>query len=258
VKALLLAGGYSTRLRPLTDDVPKQLLPVAGRPMLDWILDAVRASPDVDAVHLVTNNRFAADFDRWAAPHGVVVHDDGTRSNDDRLGAVGDLQLAIDRGDLGDDDLLVLAGDNLFEFAVADLAAFRQRRGEDSSAVALYDCGDLELARHYGIVETDADGRIASFVEKPAAPASTLAATAAYLFARSHLARVGEYLRSGHSPDNSGSFVGWLALREPVYGYRFEGRWFDIGDRGQLLAADNRWRERVGMPGRDEYTLEPE
>jgi glucose-1-phosphate thymidylyltransferase len=257
VKALLLAGGYATRLRPLTDDVPKQLLPVAERPMLDWILDAVRALPDVDAVHLVTNSRFAADFERWAAPHGVAVHDDGTRSNDDRLGAVGDLQLAIERGGLGGDDLLVLAGDNLFEFALGDLVAFWRACGSNASAVALYDCGDLELAKHYGIVETEAAGRIVSFVEKPVEPASTLAATATYLFARAHVALVGEYLSSGHSPDNSGSFVAWLAAREPVYGYRFDGRWFDIGDRGQLLAADNRLRERVGLPLRDEYSLEP-
>jgi glucose-1-phosphate thymidylyltransferase len=257
VKALLLAGGYATRLRPLTDDVPKQLLPVAGRPMLDWILDAVRALPDVDAVHLVTNNRFSADFERWAAPHGVTVHDDGTRSNDDRLGAVGDLQLAIERGGLAGDDLLVLAGDNLFEFALEDLVAFWRARGSGASTVALYDCGDLELAKHYGIVETDAAARIVSFVEKPVAPASTLAATATYLFARAHVALVGEYLSSGHSPDNSGSFVAWLAARQPVYGYRFDGRWFDIGDRGQLLAADNRLRERAGLPLRDEYSLEP-
>ena len=257
MKALLLAGGYATRLRPLTDDVPKQLLPIAGRPMLDWILDAVRAVPDVDAVHLVTNSRFAADFERWAVPHGVVVHDDGTRSNEDRLGAVGDLALAIERGDLGGDELLVLAGDNLFEFSLADFAAFRRGRGPDASAVALYDCGDLELARHYGIVETDANGRIVDFVEKPSEPVSTLAATATYLFARPHVALVGAYLAGGHSPDNSGSFVAWLAEREPVYGYRFDGRWFDIGDRGQLLEADNRWRERVGLPVRDDYALEP-
>ncbi len=150
----------------------------------------------------------------------------------------------------------MLAGDNLFEYSLADLVDFRRGRGP-ASAVALYDCGDLELARHYGIVETDAAGLIVDFVEKPTAPASTLAATATYLFDRSHVPLVAEYLGEGHSPDNSGSFVAWLAARGPVYGYRFEGPWFDIGDRGQLLVADNRWRERVGLPVRDEYALEP-
>jgi glucose-1-phosphate thymidylyltransferase len=257
MKALLLAGGYATRLRPLTDDRPKQLLPIAGRPMLDWILERMREVPDVDAVHLVTNSRFAADFERWADLNRVVVHDDGTRSNDDRLGAVGDLWLAIERGGLGDDDLLVLAGDNLFEYSLADFVAFWRERGAATSGVALYDCGDLALARHYGIVQTDAAGRIVDFVEKPSAPASTLAATATYLFARPHVELVPSYLGEGGSPDNSGSFVAWLAARERVYGYRFEGRWFDIGDRGQLLVADNRWRERVGLPVRDAYALEP-
>src|SRR5207248_8484689 len=100
VKAILLAAGYGTRLRPLTDDRPKHLLPVGGRPMLDWILDWVRELEDVDAVHLVTNSRFAPDFSRWAEPYGVTVHDDGTTSNEDRLGAVGDLRLVIESAGL--------------------------------------------------------------------------------------------------------------------------------------------------------------
>ncbi len=254
MKAVLLAAGYATRLRPLTDDVPKQLLPVGGRPMLDWILDGVREVDEVDEVHLVTNSRFAADFARWAEPHGVVVHDDGTSTNEDRLGAVGDLHLTIERGRL-DDDLLVLAGDNLFEYGLAALIDVARAHGT-ASATAVYDCGDLELATHMGIVELDDDGRIVYFVEKPSDPPSTLASTATYVFPREHVPLVERYLAQGHPPDNIGSFLGWLSQQKPVYGYRFEGRWYDIGNHAQLLEADNRMRERVGLPRREAYSLE--
>lgn len=252
MKAVLLAAGYATRLRPLTDAAPKHLLPVGGRPMLDWILDKVREVDEVDEVHLVTNSRFAPDFARWAEPHGVAVHDDGTSSNEDRLGAVGDLQLTLERAAI-DDDLLVLAGDNLFDFRLDEYVAFSRAR-EHASAVAVYDCGDLELATHFGIVDLDATGRVVGFVEKPSEPPSTLAATATYVFRREHARLVERYLGQGHAPDNIGSFLGWLAAQKPVYGYRFEGEWWDIGNRDQLLAADNRLRARAGLPPRAEYT----
>ena len=163
--------------------------------MVDWILDKIRET-DVDEIHLVTNHRFAADFQRWA-PEDVTVHDDGTTSNDDRLGAIGDIQFV----------------------------------GLD-------------------------DDRIVSFVEKPADPPSTLAATATYLYARDHVALVETYLAEGNPPDQPGNLVRWLHTREPVYAYRFEGSWWDIGDREQLLAADNVMRRRQGLPERAEYSLQ--
>lgn len=252
---MILAAGYATRLRPLTDALPKQLLPVGGRPILDWILDRVRELEGLDGVHLVTNSRFAPDFERWAAPHGVVVHDDGTTSNDDRLGAVGDLKLVVERAGLDGEELLVLAGDNLFDFSLPEMAAWWRTKGPVASAVALYDCGDLELATHYGIADTDGDDRIVHFVEKPSDPPSTLAATLVYLLSPAHVGLLDTYLAEGHGADNAGSFLGWLAGREPVYGYRIEGRWHDIGNRDQLLEADNLLRRRLGLPERETYSL---
>jgi glucose-1-phosphate thymidylyltransferase len=256
VKAVVLAAGYATRLRPLTDSVPKQLLPVGGRPILDWILDRVRALDEVDRIHVVTNSRFAPDFERWAAPHGIAVHDDGTSSNDDRLGAVGDLRLVVEQGGLEGEELLVLAGDNLFEFSLPEYVAWWRAKPGISSAVALYDCGDLELATHYGIVDTDEHDRIVHFVEKPSEPPSTLAATVVYLLAPEHVRLLYSYFGQGHSADNIGSFLGWLANRRAVYGYRFEGSWHDIGNRDQLLEADNLLRGHAGLPLRDAYSLE--
>jgi glucose-1-phosphate thymidylyltransferase len=254
MKVVILAAGYATRLLPLTETMPKPLLPVGGRPIVDWIVENARAIPEVDGIHLVTNSRFADQFRRWAEPMDVVIHDDGTFTNEDRLGAVGDLQLAIEHGAI-DDDLLVVAGDNLFDYRLADFVADCTRRGA-ASAVAVYDCGDLELATHYGIVELDADDRVEYFIEKPDDPPSTLAATATYFYPRAHVPLVRRYLDDGHAPDQAGSFVAWLYRREPVYGYRFDGEWFDIGNHAQLLEADNRLRARNGLLTRRAYSLE--
>jgi glucose-1-phosphate thymidylyltransferase len=252
MKALILAAGYATRLRPLTDSVPKQLLPVGGRPMVDWILDKLREA-EIDDVHLVTNSRFAADFERWAEGTGVVVHDDGTTTNETRRGAIGDIRFVQERADL-DDDLFVIAGDNLFDYSLRDYIDFWRRR-PGSSAVAVYDVGDLELAKQLGIVSLDEDDRILDFVEKPQDPPTTLCATAVYLYARSHAALVRTYLEGGNPPDQPGHFVAWLHVREPVYAYRATGGWYDIGDAGQLLEADNRLRARAGLPLRTSYSL---
>jgi glucose-1-phosphate thymidylyltransferase len=250
--ALILAAGYATRLRPLTDEVPKQLLPVGGRPMVDWILDKIREA-GIDDVHLVTNARFADQFHAWAEGKAVLVHDDGTLSNDDRLGAIGDVRFVQERAGL-DDDLLVIAGDNLFDYSLAQLNEFRLQRG--GSAVAVYDVGDPDLVRQYSNVELDGDDRIVDFVEKPEHPATTLAATATYLYTREHARLVPTYLDDGNPPDQPGRYVAWLHQRVPVYGYRFDGGWYDVGDASQLLAADNRMRERLGLPVRDTYSLD--
>jgi glucose-1-phosphate thymidylyltransferase len=256
VKCVILAAGYATRLRPLTDDLPKHLLPVGERPMLEWVLDRIAEVEEVDAIHLVTNSLFTPEFERWARPHGVVVHDDETTSNEDRLGAVGDLNLAIETARLADDELLVLAGDNLFELSLPRFVEWWRGKPQSASAVPLHDVGDLELATQYGIAEVDDAERIVRFVEKPKYPPSTLASTLIYLLPPEHVRLVRTYLDEGRSPDNAGSFLGWLAGREPVYGYRFEGSWYDIGDHEQLLEADNRMRRLAGLPERESYSLD--
>jgi glucose-1-phosphate thymidylyltransferase len=252
MKALLLAGGYATRLRPLTETIAKPLLPVGGRPMVDWIVDRIAEAGEADEIHVVTNAVYAADFERWAEGRTIAVWNDGTRSNDDRLGALGDIALAIERGGLGDDDLLVIAADNLFDFSLRDYIAFFRGKG-DGSAVAVHRLADPTLARLYGVVELGEDDRVIGFEEKPERPRSDLAATAAYLYHRDHVPLLGRYLADGNPPDPPGRFLVWLYEREPLYGYRFDEPWFDIGDPEQLLEADNRYRERAGLPARAAY-----
>jgi len=256
VRAVVLAAGYATRLYPLTERIAKPLLPLAGRPMIERLLDRIAAVPGLDAVHVVTNAKFAPAFAAWArgvrTPLPLHVHDDGTTSEEDRLGAIGDLRFVVERERLHGEDLLVIAGDNLFDFDLGDLVGFRAARGT-ASALAVYEHPDRSVLSEYGILELDADDRVVSFVEKPAEPASNLVATAAYLFDREHVALLDTYLAGGNSPDQPGKLVAWLVPREPVYGYRFSGEWVDIGDANQLLEADNELRRRAGMPERDVY-----
>ena len=252
MKALILAAGYATRLRPLTDSMPKMLLPLAERPMLDYLVDRIREVPEIDEIQLVTNARFADAFRDWA-PSDLVVHDDGTTSNEDRLGAIGDIAFAIEQGGLQGEDLLVAAGDNLIGYSLGDFADFWRAKG--GSAIAVHQVEDRTLLTQYGIVEVDADDRVVGLEEKPAEPKSNLAATASYLYLGDHLALLSRYLEEGNPPDAPGNFMVWLHAREPVYAFRVSGEWHDIGDLGQLLEADNLLRDRAGLPMRSEYSL---
>ncbi len=254
MKALLLAAGYATRLRPLTDELAKPLLPVGGRPMIDWIVDRIADSGEIDEVHLITNAVYAPAFEGWAEKNGVIVHDDGTRTNEERLGALGDVRLAVVDGDLGAGGLLVIAADNLFEFPLADYIAFWREKG--GSAIAVHRLADPSLATLYGVVELGEDDRIVSMEEKPEHPRSDLVSTATYLFSEEHLDLLASYLEAGNAPDPPGRFVVWLAERRPVFGFSFSEPWLDIGDRTQLLEADNRFRAAAGQPARAEYSLD--
>jgi glucose-1-phosphate thymidylyltransferase len=258
MKAILLAAGYATRLRPLTETIAKPLLPLAGRPMIDYICDKIEAVQEVDQLHVVTNSRFAEGIRQWAQAHQgrlkPVVHDDSTSSNEDRLGAIGDIQFTVERAGLQGDDLLVSAGDNLFDFSLADYVAFFRSKG-DGSCIALYECPDPRLVSQYSIVELGPNDRVISFVEKPAEPKTNLVGIATYLYRAEHAALIPTYIEEGNSPDAPGNLVAWMHKRVPVYGYRFRGGWVDIGDKQQLLDADNRLRVQKGMAPRAEYAL---
>jgi glucose-1-phosphate thymidylyltransferase len=260
MKAILLAAGYATRLRPLTDTVAKPLLPVGGRPIVDHLCDQIAEVDEVDEIHLVTNHRFAPSFSAWAAarPAGrasIRVHDDGPSSNDDRRGAIGDVAFTVEQAGLAGEDLLIVAGDNLFDFALSDMVTFwRSRPG--GSAIALYRCPDRELVKQYSTVELDADDRVTAFIEKPPAPTTDLVAIATYLYRAEHVALIPTYLAEGNSKDQPGTLVAWLHRRVPVYGYRFAGGWLDIGNHEQLLEADNKVRAARGLPARDTYRLD--
>jgi len=259
MKSIILAAGYATRLRPLTENTAKPLLPVAGRPMIDYIVDKILELDEVDQIHVVTNHRFAGSFSAWAARRRdripIIVDDDGTLSNEDRLGAIGDIEFTLEHSGLEGDDLLVIAGDNLFDFSLVDYVAF-WRGKKDGSAIALYRFPDKKLIPLYSIVELDASERVISFTEKPKNPTTDLVAIATYIYGRDHVPLIARYLAEGNSKDAPGNLVAWLHSRVPVYGYRFAGEWLDIGDQSQLLEADNRARARLGLPQRSAYSID--
>ena len=236
MKAVILAGGYATRLYPLTRDRPKHLLEVDGRPLLELLLERLPLG-ELDAVYVVTNGKFADRFREWAEsyPADVIVLDDGTTSEEDRLGAIGDLQLVIESEDL-DEDLIVAAGDNIFTERLDDFARFGRER--DAPAIAVYDVGDLEAMKQLSSIGVDADSRLVTFEEKPEQPESTLAGIALYFYPRAILPLVGQYLAEGNNPDQPGRLIGWLYQRTPVYAWRVPGRWFDIGTPETLAEAE--------------------
>lgn len=247
MKLVVLAAGYATRLYPLTLDRPKPLLDVAGRPLLEHILDRLRSVP-FDGVYVVTNSKFAPHFRAWAAGRDLVnVVDDGTASDEEKRGAIGDLGLVLEREQI-DDDVFVIAGDNLFS---ADLGGFAEYALERNAPVlAVYDVGDPEEIRKYGAVEVAGDGRLLSFEEKPATPRTTLAALALYFYPRATLPLVRRYLDEGNNPDQPGRLVQWLYPRTPVYAWRAPGTWLDIGSHETLAEADRIFRELGTHPAR--------
>ena len=238
MKALILAAGYATRLYPLTLDRPKALLHVGGKPMLDHLMEQLEQVEGLDEVYVVTNSKFAGAFREWAAARSGLplrIIDDGTVDDDSKLGAIGDLDLTIREADL-DDDLIVLAGDNLFSESIAPFPVFALRKG--GPALGVYDVGDLDTIRRYSVIELDDDDRVTRLEEKPERPRSTLAGIALYFYPRSALRYVREYLEDGNNPDQPGRLVQWLYPRTAVYGWRVPGRWFDVGSKETLAEAD--------------------
>jgi glucose-1-phosphate thymidylyltransferase len=238
VKALILAAGYATRLYPLTLDRPKALLPVGGKPMLDHLMEQLEQVEGLDEVYVVTNSKFAEAFREWAAARSGLplrIIDDGTVDDDSKLGAIGDLDLTIREAEL-DDDLIVLAGDNLFSESIAPFPVFALGKG--GPALGVYEVGDFDTIRRYSVIELDDDDRVTRLEEKPERPRSTLAGIALYFYPRPALRYVREYLEDGNNPDQPGRLVQWLYPRTAVYGWRVPGRWFDVGSKETLAEAD--------------------
>jgi len=242
MKVLILAAGYATRLYPLTLTQPKPLLPVAGKPMIDYVLDNLAPIPGIDMVYVVTNAKFAGNFERWAeayrankTPLNFKVINDGSTDDTNKLGAIGDLNLVLKRESL-DDDLIVVAGDNLFSQSLKDFGTFC-RSGKDP-VLGIYDVGSLEQAKKYGVVDIDSKGQIVSFIEKPPAPASTLIGIALYYYPRAILPKISEYLAAGNNPDQPGRLIQWLYPQTPVQTWRVPGLWYDIGSKETLEEAN--------------------
>lgn len=247
MKVIILAAGYATRLYPLTINQPKPLLEVAGKPMLEHVVDNL-LPVGIDGFYIVTNGKFAGHFERWAESykerqpaHNFTVVNDHSTDDSNKLGAIGDLHLVLTSEQV-DDDIIVVAGDNLFSDSLEAFGEFcRQGR---APTVAVYDVGDLEEIKKYNSIETDSEGRITFFQEKPEQPKSTLTAIALYYYPHETLKLINQYITEGNNPDQPGRLVEWMYKRTPFYTWLVPGIWYDVGSKETLEEANKIFSER--------------
>lgn len=246
MKALILAAGYATRLYPLTISMPKPLLPVSGKPIINYMMGQLEETPELDEIYVVTNSRFYNNFKTWSSGYGgkkkITVINDNTLTNEERLGAIGDIELVIKKAKIGD-DLVIAAGDNLFAFSLPDFVNF-SKKYSPSCSVALHDINSLEEAKKFGIVTVDKDNKILHFVEKPAKPESTLVAICVYYFPKEKLSMVSKYLERSKHSDAPGNYISWLVKKENVYGFTFNEEWYDIGDKHTYESIKDAYKGR--------------
>lgn len=248
MKVILLCAGYATRLYPLTENQPKPILPIAARPILEYILERVQTIHGVDAVLIATNHKFAPHFQNWSARKGkdypwpVIVVDDQTTSNDDRLGAIGDLDYVLKKKHIGREDLLVVAGDNLFDFDLRYFVEAAEKK-RPSAVIAVFDVGDRVLAQQYGIVKLSEEGQVADFLEKPKNPPTTLASCGIYWLPHETRVLLDRYLSERHNADQPGHYMRWLAQTDRLFAVPLKGCWYDIGDLASYQKANAQFEE---------------
>lgn len=238
MRAIILAAGYATRLYPLTENFPKPLLPVGGKPILDWLLEDL--SPVVDAFIVVTNHKFADRFRAWSGEKSgaeIKVIDDGTESNDKRLGAVKDIQLASQGID---DDIFVMAGDNVLDFSLVPFIRFAQKMG--TTCVMCHEENRLAALQKTAVITVDGEGLITSYEEKPRQPKGNLAVPPFYYYRKGDLRRIEEALNEGCGYDAPGSYAAWLSGKTPMHAWTMPGKRHDIGDMKSYEAVRDSYR----------------
>ena len=236
MKALILAAGYGTRIQEVVKDTPKALIQVGEKTILDYLFDQLKDIKEIDGFYLVTNSKFVRQFNIYKQERDLdaEILDDGTSSNEERLGAIGDLQLLVEKYNI-DDDILVCAADTLVQ---PKLIPFVESFEKNSASwICVRQEPSEEDRQHRGIISVDDGMRVTSFEEKPEHPKSDLAAVPFYIYPKKVVARIKEYLDSGGKTDAPGDFVAWLYTREKVYAYNIEGKVMDIGNPESLEKA---------------------
>ncbi len=242
MKCLILAAGYATRLYPLTENFPKPLLEVQGKTILDWLVEDI--SPFADDFIVVTNHKFASHFRQWASKREetISVEDDGTLTDDTRLGAVKDIKFAIDALNIKD-DIFIVAGDNLLDFSLKGFISYAQEKG--TSCVMRYYEPDEKRLHRCGILCTDDNDRIVDMEEKPDKPKSHWACPPFYYYRSEDISRIEEGIAAGCGTDAPGSFVAWLSSRTPVHAMVMPGRRYDIGTPDSYREVQSTFRPPV-------------
>lgn len=241
MQAVILAGGYGTRLYPLTINAPKPMIPVAGKPMIEYLIDKITHRGDISEIFIVSNEKFSHVFTEWLneKPNPkITIVNDGTTSNETRLWPIGDLDFLMKTCNLSE-DVLILWWDNLFE---DDLSVALETFKEKGDTVVLYDVGDLELAKQLWNVTLNEENNITAFVEKPEAPSSTLCATMVYAIKKEHLKYIPllleEWKQKNAGELKAGELIAYIMKHEKIWGETLTGKWFDIGTLEQLKKAE--------------------
>ncbi len=242
MKCLMLVAGYATRMYALTREYPKPLLKVRGKAILDWLLEDLQTSDQIEEYILISNHKFIDDFRRWAQEKPVPIRliDNGTCSNEERLGAVRDIQFAVDAAGI-DDDLLVVAGDYLTDFSITHFIDYAQ---EKQTACIMHCCEpDLKVLRRSGVCELREDGLLLSMEEKPAEPKSHFCALPFYYYPAADVRKIKTAIAEGCGTDAPGSLVSWMCQNSVVYSMEMPGLHFDVGDLESYEKA------QVNFPG---------
>lgn len=229
MKCLILAAGYATRLYPLTENFPKPLLKVGEKTILDWLVDDIDTLGQVDEYVVISNHKYAPHFENWAKEkqQKITVVDDGTSTNETRLGAVKDIQYAIDTLSL-DDDMLVIAGDNVLDFSLTKFISYAQQK--NTSCVMRYYEESLDKLRKCGVAKVDENDLILSLEEKPAEPQSHWATPPFYYYTKADAQLVKVGIAQGCGTDAPGSYIAWLCTQVPVHSMEMPGSRYDIGN----------------------------
>lgn len=230
MKAILPCAGYATRLYPFTLNKPKHLLKVQGKPIIEHVVSKIIELGEVDEIFIVSNKKFCPHFQTWLNTFKcnlpINLLNDNTVSNEDRLGQIGDIQFVIESENI-EDDVIIVAGDNLFNFSLAE--SYKSFKEENKILNALYDVNSIESAKHLGIAIINNENKIIEFQEKSPEPKSTLASLGIYFFKKEHLPLLKSYLKDGNSPDKMGYFMEWLIKNHELKGHVYTEKWFDIG-----------------------------
>ena len=234
MKCVLLAAGYATRLYPLTTNYPKPLLKVGDKTILDWLIDDIHSSGQVDEYAVVTNHRFAPIFSKWKEERmnddrtgqNLIIVDDGTDTNENRLGAVRDIEYALEEAGF-QEDVLVVAGDNVLDFSLCSFIDYAKKK--KTSCLMRYYEPDENRLKKCGVAEVDENDCIISMVEKPSRPKSNWCTPPFYYLTAEDAHRISEAIRDGCGVDAPGSFISWLCNMSPVHAMEMSGNRYDIG-----------------------------
>ncbi len=238
MNCLILAAGYATRLYPLTENFPKPLLKVGGKTILDWLLEDIDATCSPERKVVISNHKFASIFRDWA-PEGVEMVDDGTSSNETRLGAVNDIRFAVESLGL-EGDTLIVAGDNVLDFSLGRFVAYAREKGT-SCIMRYYEPSEQKL-RKCGVLEVDASDRVLSMVEKPSEPASHWCCPPFYYYKAEDIARIPEGIAAGCGTDAPGAYAAWLAGETAVHAMEMPGSRYDIGNLESYKKVDSEYK----------------